>query len=390
MNRLITIIAALAAGIYGAAAVTADSIAAALDCTGCYSATVSYTIVPPNATDDVVYTIRLAQSTDAADTLSRAQYLIDWTLTSPEHMAGHGFSAYWHGHHFRYRPGKMQEYHFDDEPSPFAPGGDATRGIQRQAQFVQLLPTSIADDLRDILSDPTAAVSVAPGRDGTVTVTVRQSSGGYDVLAARYVFDGAMRPVESEITYNPGQASEQTVTARYTDTSAECPTLGEEALIAAYPQEFERFRRDSYSLQSLPGSPLPTATAPTLEHERWTHRAGDHFERPTVIAVLDASVDATDMFVADLRAAVASLPRSTDLILAFVDNDAERIAEAAGRTEPGETVLTSARALARDCGVTVFPAVIFCNADGTVADFIIGRNNDMRQIVIQKATGLAN
>lgn len=388
MNRILPVIAALAAGIAGAAAVTVGDIAAALETAGCYSATVSYTIVPPNATDDVTYTVRVAQATDASDTLSREQYLIDWTLTSPEQMAGRGFSAYWQGHHFRYRPGKMQEYHFDDEAAPFAPGGYASRGIQRQAQFVQLLPGFMAAELREMSSDPTAEIAVEPGRDGSTSVRVRQSSGGYDILTARYVFDSAMLPLESEVTYNPGQASEQTVSARYADTGSDCPQLSEEALIAAYPQEFERFRRDSYSLQSLPGSPLPTGTAPTLGHERWTHQAGEPFDRPTVIAVLDATVDATDSFVRDLHTAVALLPRSTDLILAFVDNDADRIAEAVGQAVPGEIILTSARSLARDCGVAVFPSVIFCNADGTVADFIIGRNNDPRSVVIQKAIAL--
>lgn len=45
----------------------------------------------------------------------------------------------------------------------------------------------------------------------------------------------------------------------------------------------------------------------------------------------------------------------------------------------------SARELAANCGVADTPSVIFCRADGTVADIHVGRNNDLRDIVIQKA-----
>lgn len=51
----------------------------------------------------------------------------------------------------------------------------------------------------------------------------------------------------------------------------------------------------------------------------------------------------------------------------------------------GEHLLMSAKPLARDCGATSFPTLIICRADGTVADIVLGYNNDMTSVVIQKA-----
>ncbi len=43
-----------------------------------------------------------------------------------------------------------------------------------------------------------------------------------------------------------------------------------------------------------------------------------------------------------------------------------------------------ARTLARDSGASVTPSIIFCRPDGTVADVMIGRNNQLCSSVIQK------
>ena len=52
---------------------------------------------------------------------------------------------------------------------------------------------------------------------------------------------------------------------------------------------------------------------------------------------------------------------------------------------PGEHLLTSAKSLARDCGAAAFPVTVITRADGTVADVVIGYNNDLTPVVIQKA-----
>lgn len=344
--------------------ITAIAILAAMQATaqtpGCYTAEAEYVITPPEAVEEIVYHITLAQSPAPGDTLSPVNYLIRWRLVAPERFASEGFTAYSDGHLYIYRPVRLQEYHAEDDPAPFTPGGDTGRGIQRTARFTDMLPGGVA----------TLKAETDRG-DGARTGTV--------VIGA----DGA--PVSFDIVYNQGQASEQTVSARYTDTRLDtCVTVTEDLLRKMYPEAFELYRRDSYSLMNLPGRPLPTVQAPGLDGKRWSHRAGDPFPRPTLIALLDTDVDSTPEVIAQLRAAMDSLPFAADLILTFTGNDLDAIATATGTERTGETVLHSARALARDCGVTDSPSMIFCRPDGTVADIHIGRNNELRPIVIQK------
>lgn len=57
--------------------------------------------------------------------------------------------------------------------------------------------------------------------------------------------------------------------------------------------------------------------------------------------------------------------------------------EIAGTPDIGETMLISAKSLARDCGTSVFPTVIVARQDGTVDNVILGFNNNLTQDVIQ-------
>lgn len=370
----------------GAEALSLHDIAQALQSISCYSATVDYTVVPPNAPEDVTYRLNFQQQANPTDTLAPCSYLVTWELREPERLAGSGFSSYRDGNHFRYRPGKLQEYHYADDPAPFAPGGVTSRGVQNGAQFLHLLPAYLEQELETLSTDSLSRINITTSH-GKVTVKVTEIRDGYETRHCRYVFDRDMLPVEAEICFNPGQASEQTVTARYKDsTTLNCDIPSEEGLVTLFPEIFEKYRRDSYSLLSLVGGRLPDTAAPTLSRERWAHRQDQGFDRPTVIAVLDSSVDSTEGVVDDLRAAMDALPFTADLIMAFTDNDLERIASLTGNQRPGEIILTSARAMARDCGVADYPSFIFCRPDGSVADIHIGRNNELRSVVIHKAT----
>lgn len=365
---------------------SSDHVIGSLQSVGCFTANVKYTVVPPDAADDIVYDLSIMQSpATPGDTLAPAAYLIKWNLKSPETLAGSGFSAYFDGNHYRYRPGKLQEYHVADDPQPFAPGGDISRGVQAQAQFTGLLPGEIARMLRSLVAEPDCAVAVTTKGD-CVNVTCRRARDGYEILSAGFVFDSrSMLPRSFEMTYNEGQPSEQLVTAVYSDIDTlSCVALSEQALIEMYPVEFEKYRRDTFSLQSLPGSRLPSCSAPTLQGSRWTHRSGESMEAPTVIAVLDYDVDSTPEVVADLRSAFERLPFSASLVLAFTGSNRDTVESIAGPVRPGEQVLVNARSVARNCGVADSPSLIFCSPDGSVSDIHIGRNNDLASIVIQK------
>ncbi|MDE6288790.1 MAG: hypothetical protein K2M00_08420, partial [Muribaculaceae bacterium] len=126
----------------------------------CYSASVDYTVVPPNAPEDVVYRLNISQQVNPEDTLAPCSYLITWALREPERLAGNGFSSYRDGNHFRYRPGKLQEYHYADDPAPFAPGGITTRGVQNGAQFLHVLPAYLGQELEALATDTVSRIDI--------------------------------------------------------------------------------------------------------------------------------------------------------------------------------------------------------------------------------------
>lgn len=362
-----------------------EALAGQLSEAGCYRAEASYEVLLPNADEPVAYTIDLMSYPAQADSLSPCDYLIDWTPRDTT-VAG-GFSAYFPGNYYRYRDGRLQENHFADNPTPFAPQGLASGGMQMQDQFAQLLPNFLGRKLRQMASDTTYICSVKTSDKGT-TVSGSQSIRGYLCSEYTYSFDRQGRPTFMETTANPGQIAEQVITIRYAYPAAnpECFEITEQKLIERHPLPFEKYRRSSFALESLRGEPLPAMAVPTLDRKRYARQRGDAFGAPTVVAVLDDAIDGTDKVVADLREALAALPFSADLILAFTGNNTEAIEEITGAPQPGERIVVSARSVARDCGITDYPSLIFCRADGTVADIHVGRNNRMREIVIEKVS----
>lgn len=350
----------------------------------CFSADARCEIMLPNSDTPVVYDLRM-MSAATADTLAPCDYLIDWTVTTPAGSTGSGFTAYSGGNHFRYRDGRLQEYHFSDDSIPFRPGGNKERGVQSRAQFVDFLPQTIGRILERMAAD-TAYDWRVDRRDSRLIVRGTERTRGYVCREFSYTFDAStLLPVEIAFDSNPGQPSEQSLVMTYTRTAASgCAPVTEESLAATFPDAFGKYRRDTYRLEHLPGMRMPTFSAPTPTGERFTYNQGDPMGSPTVIAILDTSVADTDSVVADLRQ--ASLLSSLDnrLILAFIDSDIERVDRAAGALRPGEAILMGARRLARDCGVTDTPSLIFCAPDGRVTDIMIGRNNRLTENVIQK------
>ncbi len=351
-----------------------------------YHATAHYEVLLPQSEEPVAYEVALNAAKPATrDTLAPCDYLIDWTMDTPSGPS-RGFSAYFGGHHYRFRDKRLQEYHFDDSAAPFVARGTVRLGVQQQAQFASLLPAFLAERMREIEADSSYTYNITE-TPATVRVQGVQRFGGVDGLEFSYTFDTESGlPVEAEFCHNPGQMSEQTVAVRYgaPDVATMDATLSEPALMALYPEAFSRYRESDYTLANLPGRPLPEVSAPTLGGERYTRRSGEPFGTPAVVALLDADVDGCAETVGQLREAVAASPRQGALILAFVSNHPDAVADAILAPHPGEVILTGARGLARACGATATPVVIVCASDGTVQNVHTGRNKELPSLVMQE------
>ncbi|MDE7025993.1 MAG: hypothetical protein K2O88_08965, partial [Paramuribaculum sp.] len=71
-------------------------------------------------------------------------------------------------------------------------------------------------------------------------------------------------------------------------------------------------------------------------------------------------------------------------IWAFTNNNVDSIEAVIPSIKPGEHILTSSSSLARDCGAASLPALLMVNTDGTVSDVVLGYNNNMTEMIIQK------
>lgn len=376
----------IAATAPGLKAESLGEIADRLSAAAPYHASARYEVLLPQSEDPVVYNISLYGYAPAQpDSLAPCNYLIDWELDTPSGPS-EGFSAYFDGHHYRFRDKRLQEYHHDDSAAPFSAQGRVEMGVQQQAQFASLLPAFVAARLREIESDPACSYTVRT-TDRGISVEGEQSYDGVTGMEFRYVFDSRdSRPLLTEICYNPDHMSEQTVTVRYlapTVDATDAP-LSEPALMALYPEAFGRYRESTYTLENLPGRPLPAISAQCSDGSRFVRSTGQEFASPTVLAILDADVEDCAETVAMLRRAVDSAPVAAQLILAFTGGHADAVAGITGTPRADEVVLTGARGLARDCGATSTPTIVVCGRDGVVKNVHNGRNKDLASVVMQE------
>lgn len=361
-----------------------------------FDATVDYSVLM-SLQDDVDYTLHLKSWNAPADTLAPCDYLIDWKVATPDGEST-GFSAYYDGNVYNFRGDKLLEYHYDSNKSLFQArgmGAASLPGVQRRAQFSELLPQFIAEQLDEIKNNPdyryiihTDTVINGTNRtaiDGTMTMS------GQVMKEFLYVFDKAGMPVMVNMENNPGALAEQSITATYTyspDTAAH-ERINEDILRGIYPEIFDRYRESNFAIENLPGQRLPGFALPTTTGERYSRMLGDKFRCPTVIVMLDAKGAFSSPTVSAVRSAVDSLPFNSDIIWAFSGNNVDDIEAIVPQIRVGEHLLMSAKPLARDCGVTSYPSIIVCRADGTVADIVLGYNNDLSSVVIQKVADAA-
>lgn len=373
-----------------------DDVISSLKSINHFDATVDYSVLM-SLQDDVDYTLHLKSWNAPADTLAPCDYLIDWKVTTPDGEST-GFSAYYDGNVYNFRGDKLLEYHYDSNKSLFQArgiGAASLPGVQRRAQFSELLPQFIAEQLDEIKNNPdyryiihTDTVINGTNRtaiDGTMTMS------GQVMKEFLYVFDKAGMPVMVNMENNPGALAEQSITATYAyspDTAAH-ERINEDILRGIYPEIFDRYRESNFAIENLPGQRLPGFALPTTTGERYSRMLGDKFRCPTVIVMLDAKGAFSSPTVSAVRSAVDSLPFNSDIIWAFSGNNVDDIEAIVPKIRVGEHLLMSAKPLARDCGVTSYPSIIVCRADGTVADIVLGYNNDLSSVVIQKVADAA-
>ena len=370
---------------FGEAGSSVLPVADRLDSIGEYAADVRYAVSLPMVEDDVVYTLRLATSPEPSDRLLGTDYLIEWQLPV-ESGTSEGFTAYFDGHHYRYRDHRLQENHFLWDSIPF---NTSSGGIQRNGQFVDLLPFSLAAQLRGMATDSTYTLAFSEGTaEGCRADIIRATRriNGLESQQMEMAFDHSSgKPLKLSVLYNPGLLGEQEVNATYSYS----PVPGieaissEESLMARYPEVFEKYRVSNYTVENLRGLPLPGFALLTTTRERHLHNKGDRFASPTIIAVLDPDVASAASTIATLRGTIDKLPRQTGLLMMFTSNDIDRIEPLTGEIRPGEVAITSARPFIRDCGINAYPTLILCNSDGTVADVILGSSASLADDLLQ-------
>lgn len=358
-----------------------------------------FTVTMPQLPEDIVYSITLTSLSTQDPVLFPCSYLIDWKMEGRDTPLS-GFSAYFNGNHFRFSGEKIQEYHASADSIPFIParfGATNSIGVQQSAQFANLLPVSIADNLSKMLADSTCRMEFRPdtivGGIHVSAIKTVSTVNGIIASESEYILDPhTFFPRKIHFENSPGAISEQTVDVEFGEPKR-APALkqiDEQTLISLYPEPFTRMRRSSFALENLKNQPLPGFSIPTPTGERYSRRTGDPFASATILAIIEPDASFAQKIVSDLRNAANNSPAPVNLILAFTSNNADLIEGVAGAPAPGEAILQSARTLARDLGAAQLPAVLIMDKSAKVRDIIVGYNNGIESNVIQKIALIAD
>lgn len=352
-----------------------------------FSSTVNVEVSLPMAADDVRYTVEIASQPSPADTLSPINYLIDWTLHAPD-ADRKGFTSYFNGNLYRFRDDSpMNEYHFSNNPLPFI----SATPVQNTTQFIDLFPVNVAREINEMSTDPSYKLSFTPdsifnGQKAAI-LKARRSIADEEVANLLYVFEPehyTLRRIEKELS--PGSISEQTVVYTYEPgINNETVPTSEAELVQRYPDAFSNFREGNYGLQSLMNRPVPSFSLPTLDSQRFNYSKGSTLNSPTLMVFLDYNVGNPEETINLIRNAADILPMNTDILWIFLSNRRDDIEEII-TPAAGETVLLSGNKVVKDFGITSSPTIIFVDRDGIIKDYQIGFNNNLSDIVLQKAS----
>lgn len=359
-----------------------------------YMAAARFEVLLPQASEPVEYDVILQSEATPSDTLSPCKYVIIWSTISAAEPT-EGFSAYYDGNHYRYRNHRLQEYHAASSIDAFMPTGHEIRsksGVQSTAQFADMLPQFIGQRLSEMSADSSYIFQIhldtlIQGQRRLVIDGVKRGR-GYDVMRFSYVFDkDTLHPVMTEIENSPGSISEQIVTINYRTAGDATPmAISEDGLMNRWPEVFELYRESTFRSENLVNTMLPSFACQKLDSpERYIHNVNEKFISPVIIVALDPDVATTIQTVDEIRRAVDMAPMELDVLWVFASNRAEEISGILGSLRHGETALTSANSLIRNCGITMYPTIILADSSSKVTDVIPGFNNETGMIVLQKA-----
>lgn len=404
----------LSAAVAASSPVTPEDIISRID-TGAYRADATFSVTMPQLPDDVVYSLTINQTPAPDDTICPTAYLIDWAITQRPGMTApspsdHGFTAYFSGNHYNLIAERLRERHAESDPDAFM--RPQRGGVAVTSQFADLVPSIMAARLRDMNADPhytlIAVADTTVGGEKAVALIARMTVDGTVASEGEYLFYPGERltPRRIVLENNTGSISEQTVTTKFSrpaEAGSSPAPVSEDQLIAAYPDEFERFRTSSYRLETLPGRHLPAIAVPIAsgrlsnrptshgsdDDERYTRTASQSLDAPTVIVLLEAKSEFTPKVIEAVRDAARQLPWRIDILWTFTDTNPDDVEAAMPAPGTNELVLMSARSVARDCGAgSMLPAIVFAGRDGIVTDFTAGYNNSLSSDVLKKMMGL--
>lgn len=336
------------------------------------------------------YIVRLMSEASPADIYAPCRYLLEWEAPMADTTSG--FTAYYDGNFYRYREGGlMQEYHASTQPWHFAPGDDPDRGVQSQTLFANLLPQFLCERLGDLdRSTVRTDLTTVDGRQ-CVTISGDIVRGGYTAAQATYTFDAeSLLPLHWRQLSNPDAPSEQLTEAWYSYPGAvKMPTsFTDDGMAALHPDAFGPLRESTFSVENLPGLPLPAFSCRMAgpNEERMHHAAGEPLEKPTVIVFLardtPGCIDASDA----VRKAVDAADGDISVWWAFPSSGVvDYIVEPLRHIiRSNEMELIYARSLAAACRVKSCPTTILVGTDGVVKEIAVGVNNDAFRSVIKE------
>lgn len=268
-----------------------------------YTSQVRYEILQPDADEPVSYTITLTSADSPTDTLAPCKFLIEWALQR-DGSDLQGFNCYVDGKIYRYRDRHLTHYAFETDSMIFLASG----GLQNKLQFTDLLPVYIAERLRSMASDSTYILTF---NDSACTISGAQTAFGCEGMRFTYEFDPQSKlPVKSEFIFNPGEMTEQTVTARYTQSSLmRAAPFDEKNLCEKYPELFDISNQQAGgNTAKLKNTLFPTFTYTRKRgSERLAHTRGqDDLQAPTLLVCFasgstDRILNSVDTFRDALR-----------------------------------------------------------------------------------------
>lgn len=356
-----------------AGAVTPGEIAARLDSLTDYSAMVRYAISLPQADDDAKYQIELSQPG------SDGSFLIDWQADTPGGPAA-GWAARFEDHFYAYRGGRLREFHADwDDPATMRAAN---------AQFAELLPGEIAGQIRNMLAHPEDFELRADSTAESVTLSGRRYARGELDAEFQWQFDRkSCRPMAYMAEYNPESVAFQQVQAKYFPMERAAEVLDEELLRQRYPDAFANARESNYAIETLRGHRLPSGSLALANGTgRMEFGPQAHYDRPTLLIMLNAGSELAPELVGQVRRAAEMAPVAPTIIWAVAERAPDDALALIGTPSEGEVTLTGAKGYAAKCGAAALPVIIALNSNGTVADLQIGLNKETAANVIRMIT----